>query len=230
MNKLRIRFSPAILALVGFLTLAMSPGFAQDATGKVVGTVVDQQNAIVREARVSVKNVATGIEIAATTGEDGHYQVLNLAIGSYSVSVEKEGFRKTVTRAYALEINQSLRIDVILLVGSTSQTVEVTGNATTVETYNSTLGSSVTSRPIVDLPLNGRNVLDLARLEPGVTDQNDENGAAGSFSIAGGRTDSVTFLMDGGLNNDLLDNSVVFNPNPDTVAEFRILESNYTAE
>ncbi len=67
-------------------------------------------------------------------------------------------------------------------------------------------------------------------LQPGVTETNDDNGSAGTFSIAGGRTDSVTFLLDGGVNNSLLDNGVVFNPNPDTVAEFRILQNNYTAE
>src|SRR5262249_50720134 len=107
---------------------------------------------------------------------------------------------------------------------------EVTSQGTLIETVNPTLGQSVTSRPIVNMPLNGRDVLDLAKLQPGVTESNDDNDSAGSFSIAGGRTDSVTFLLDGGLNNDLLDNGVVLNPNPDTIAEFRILTSNYTAE
>src|SRR6202020_3261050 len=75
-----------------------------------------------------------------------------------------------------------------------------------------------------------RNVLNLSLLEPGVTETNPDNTGTGNFSVAGGRTDSVTYLLDGGLNNNLLDNSVVFNPNPDTIAEFRILESNYSAE
>src|SRR4029077_4856012 len=73
-------------------------------------------------------------------------------------------------------------------------------------------------------------VLDLAKLQPGVTETNGDNTGAGSYSIAGGRTDSVTFLLDGALNNNLLSNGVVYNPNPDTIAEFRILESNYSAE
>ena len=95
---------------------------------------------------------------------------------------------------------------------------------------NVTLGQSITSRPIVDLPLNGRNTLDLLKLQPGVTETNPDSTAAGTFSIAGSRTDSVTYLLDGGLNNNLLDNGVVYNPNPDAVAEFRLLTSNYTAE
>ena len=115
-------------------------------------------------------------------------------------------------------------------VGTSEEVVDVAGTAAGVETVNSTLGQSITSRPIVDLPLNGRNALQLALLQPGVTETNDDNTSSGTFSIAGGRTDSVTFLMDGGVNNDLLDNGVVFNPNPDTIAEFRILQNNYTAE
>ena len=80
------------------------------------------------------------------------------------------------------------------------------------------------------MPLNGRDMMDLALLQPGVTESNDDNEGAGNYSIAGGRTDSVTFLLDGGNNNDLLDNSNVLDPNPDAIAEFRLLTSDYTAE
>jgi outer membrane receptor protein involved in Fe transport len=227
MNSL-VRFALIVAVVAPWFATPLLLG--QDTTGKVIGTVLDPQNAVVREAKVEVKNVGTGMVNTTTTDQDGKFQVLNLPIGSYNVTVEKQGFQKTVTKPYPMEINQSLRIDVTLAVGTTSQTVEVSGTAAQVETYNATLGASVTSRPLEDMPLNGRNILDLARLEPGVTDQNEENGAAGNFSIAGGRTDSVTYLLDGGSNNDLLNNGVVFDPNPDTVAEFRILESNYGAE
>ena len=93
-----------------------------------------------------------------------------------------------------------------------------------------TIGVNVVGETIQRAPLNGRNVLDLAKLQPGVTETNGDSTAAGTYSIGGGRSDSVTYLLDGALNNNLLDNSVVFNPNPDTIAEFRILESNYSAE
>ncbi|MGH9937092.1 MAG: TonB-dependent receptor domain-containing protein [Blastocatellia bacterium] len=106
----------------------------------------------------------------------------------------------------------------------------MTVQSSAVETISPTLGQSVTSRPIVNLPLNGRNVLDLAKLQPGVSETNPGDGGAGSVNIAGARADSVTFLLDGGNNNNLLSNGVVFNPNPDAVAEFRLLTSNYTAE
>jgi outer membrane receptor protein involved in Fe transport len=129
-----------------------------------------------------------------------------------------------------LEINQVQRIDVALRVGTKAETIEVTGDAAQVEVVNPTLGASITSRPIVDLPLNGRNVLDLALLEPGVTPHNNDDGGAGTYNIAGSRADSVTFLLDGGVDNNLLSNGVVYTPNPDAVQEFRILTSNYTAE
>src|SRR5208337_4155941 len=124
------------------------------------------------------------------------------------------------------------RAELKLQVGAASEQVLVESQAAGVETVNPTLGQSVTSRPIVNMPLNGRNVLDLALLQPGVSEDNpdDEVGSGQGFSVAGGRSDSITYLLDGGLNNDLLGNGVVLNPNPDSIAEFRILTSNYTAE
>jgi hypothetical protein len=164
------------------------------------------------------------------TDENGYYQVLSLPIGNYAVTAEATGFRKKVFEHQNLQINQSLRLDAKLVIGQISDTVEVTTQAANVETVNQTIGSSVTGETIQRAPLNGRNVLDLAALQPGVTETNGDSSAAGKYSIAGGRSDSVTYLFDGAVNNDLLNNGVVFNPNPDTIAEFRILESSYTAE
>ncbi len=201
---------------------------AQDATGRVVGTVTDPSGAIVVGAKVLVTEVATGVTRDTVTGNDGVFQVLQVPIGNYKVAVEAPGFRRVVTSDSPLRINESLRVDVKLEVGATTDVVQVEADATGVETINATLGSSVTSRPIVEMPLNGRNVLQLALLQPGVIPSNA--GGAGTFSIAGGRQDSVTYLLDGGVNNNLLDNSAVVNPNPDTIQEFRILTSNYNAE
>jgi hypothetical protein len=190
----------------------------------------------VAEAAITVTNVSTGIASAATSDAEGRYRVLNLPIGTYLVRAEHPGFSRLETEWITLQINQQRLVNLRLAVGAVSQTVEVSGTPSEVETVNPTVGESVTSRPIVNLPLNGRNVLDLALLQPGVTEDNpDDNNGQGmggvrGFSVGGGRADSVTYLLDGGVNNDLLSNSVVYNPNPDTVAEFRILSSNYTAE
>jgi hypothetical protein len=225
---LKLKFS-LFLALI-LMICALGTAVAQDASGKITGTVHDPQGAVIPDAKIVVTNVGTGITNHTATDADGVYQVLHLPIGSYRVTAEQTGFQKVVTSPSQLQINATLKIDLTLPVGTANESVEVSGSAALVETQNATMGNSVTSRPIVDLPLNGRNVLDLAQLEPGVVQENPDNAAAGHFSIAGSRTDSVTFLLDGGVNNNLLDNGVVFNPSPDTIAEFKILESNYNAE
>ena len=130
-----------------------------------------------------------------------------------------------------LEINQTLRIDVALEMGAVNDVVNVEGGASAVETQNATIGATVSGNAISELPLNGRNTLDLLATQPGVTPKdNDATRQAGGYSIGGGRSDSVTYLLDGGLNNHLIDNGIVINPNPDAVGEFRVLQSNYGAE
>lgn len=225
--------SPAVvlLALVSvFLALTCGSFYGQSATASILGRIVDQQGAALPKAKVTVTNVATSVTNQVETDSEGNYRVLALPIGTYTVAAEHPGFATVLMPPVTLEINQQERMDLHLLVGARAETVEVTGGVTNVETVNPTLGQSVTSRPIVNLPLNGRNVLDLALLQPGVTEDNPDDGGSGRFSIGGGRSDSITYLLDGGVNNDLMGNGVVLNPNPDAVAEFRILTSNYTAE
>ena len=223
--------SARLLLYVGILLLAFNSQLvAQSARARIVGTVKDPQGAVVAGANLIVTNVATGVQAKAQSDQQGSYQILELPIGSYKVKAEHNGFSSVETVAYTLEINQVQRIDITMKVGSRSETIEVTGDAAQVEVVNPTLGASITSRPIVDLPLNGRNVLDLALLEPGVTPHNNDDGSAGTYNIAGSRSDSVTFVLDGGVDNNLLSNGVVYAPNPDAVQEFRILTSNYTAE
>ncbi|HXW93713.1 MAG TPA: TonB-dependent receptor [Terriglobales bacterium] len=211
-----------------FLTMDAS---AQQATARILGTVTDPQGAVVSGVKVTVANTATNVAYETITDSAGFYQALNLPIGTYRVVARHEGFRPLELTTAPLEINQSLRVDLKLEVGAVNEQVLVEEQVSGVETVNPTLGQSITSRPIVNMPLNGRNVLTLALLQPGVTEDNpDDTSATQGFNIGGGRTDSVTYLLDGGLNNDLLGNEVVYNPNPDSVAEFRILTSNYTAE
>lgn len=237
-----MRFSSSLVQVAGRAALTLScvaistillltVARAQQATAKIVGTVTDQQGAVVPDVKITVTNLATGVSQEATSGKDGFYQALDLPIGTYRVTARRQGFRTLTATTAPLEINQTLRFDVQLEVGAATEQVVVEGQAAGVETVNPTLGQSVTERPIVNMPLNGRNVLSLALLQPGVTEDNpDDTSTTQGFNIAGGRTDSVTYLLDGGLNNDLVDNGVVYNPNPDSVAEFRILTSNYTAE
>lgn len=204
---------------------------AQDATANILGQVVDPAGSVVPDAAVSAVNTDTNVNTDTKSDHSGNFQINQLPIGSYKVTATKDGFAVASSPIYKLQINQSQRIDIKLAVGGTTQTVDVRVEAATIDTVSSTVGGSITERPLVDLPLNGRNILDLAQLQPGVTTGNNPgNSSAGSVSIAGGRTDSVTYLLDGGNNTNLLSNGVVFNPNPDAVEEFRILENNYSAE
>src|SRR5713226_4322503 len=227
------------IAVVLVLALAL-PLSAQNATGRITGAVTDPQGAAVPGAKVRVTNVSTNVHWDVATNADGAYQVLDLPIGSYKVAVEREGFAKIVTDTQALDINQTLRIDIRMKVGAITETVSVQAQAAQVETVNATLGGTVTGAPIQNLPLNGRNTLDLALTQPGVVPIADDlgtygtgNGGSNGFngiSVAGGRGDAVTYLLDGGVNNRVTSNQVVFNPNPEAVEEFRLLENNYTAE
>jgi len=204
---------------------------AQDATGKITGVVTDPSGAVVSNAAVTVTNLATNVAKAAKSDSSGSYQVPLLPIGKYKVTATAAGFEKvTVVSQGNLEINQTMRIDIQLPVGKLTDTVVVESAANLVETENATVGGTVSTVAIEELPLNGRNTLDLLGTQPGVTLSNPDSGAAGNYSIGGQRTDSVTYLLDGGNNNSLLSNAVVANPNPDAVGEFRVLESNYSAE
>jgi hypothetical protein len=216
--------------LLLFVMVVSAVALAQDATGRIIGTVYDQQGAVIPAVRITVTNTATQAARIATADNEGYFQVLALPIGNYKVMAEHVGFRTLISLEQKLLINQALRIDIKMEVGAANQTVEVGAEAAPVETVNATLGQSVTGRLLTNMPLNGRDTLDLSLLQPGITESNDDNAGAGNFSIAGGRSDSVTYLLDGGNNNDLLDNSNFIDPNPDAIAEFRLLTSNYTAE
>jgi outer membrane receptor protein involved in Fe transport len=206
---------------------------AQD-TGRIVGVVTDPTGSVVPKTKVTAVNTETSVTTETISATDGSYQILALPIGTYRLTAEAAGFRKAAISAQRLEINQALKVDIKLEVGSATEVVSVEATASGVETVTSTYSNSVTASQIEVAPLNGRNVMDLAMLMPGVVPTNtttpDSGAGAGNFSIGGGRPDSVTYLLDGGVNNDLLSNGLVYNPNPDAVQEFNVLTSNYNAE
>lgn len=223
----------------GFAFFLASCVSAQVLNSSIVGVVKDSSDSSLRDVKVTVTDVDKNIARTTISLPDGSYRVLQLSAGRYTVAAEHAGFQSVTTAAQTVNLNQSVKVDFTLPVGQVNQTVEVNTQASGVETVNATLGASVTSRPLVDLPLNGRNALDLALLQPGVTPTNESSyysgttgntNSTGGFSISGGRNDSITYLLDGALNNSFLYNDIVYNPNPDTIQEFRILTSNYNAE
>ena len=228
-------FSPTFLCLVFafcglFAFLSTGQALAQQATAQLSGTVKDPTGAVITGARVTLTNTGTGITRNATSDSDGSFTFTLVPIGAYQLSVEQAGFDKYVRKGITLQINQNARVDVVLKVGASNQVVEVTGDVTQVDTVSATLGKVETTTRIQDLPLAARDTMQLGLLQAGVFAPDQDDGSGNPFSVSGQRSESETFLIDGADNNDFLGNNMVVDPNPDAVAEFKIITNNYEAE
>jgi hypothetical protein len=219
-----------ILCLAICIVLQAAGAQAQQATALITGTVKDPSGAVVDGAKVTLRNSNTNIARSVTTNKDGYYSFSLVPIGTYELTVEQRGFEKYVHSGITLEINQNARLDVPLKVGSISQIVEVQGDVSQVDTVSATLGKVETTQRILQLPLVERDTLQLGLLQAGVFAPDQDDGSGNPFSVSGQRSESMTFLLDGADNNDFLGNNIVVDPNPDAVAEFKILTNNYTAE
>ena len=228
---LRTIIRARILRFVSSLLISLSlPGLALAQRASISGSVTDQTGGFLPNVHITLLNVDQGLQREVTSNSDGSFSVPFLQPGRYVISGQKDGFAVGEIKDVVLHVGDTRSVHLELLVGATPVRVEVDGRPQSVETVSSAIGQVVTSDVVRDAPLNGRNVLDLAVLQPGVTPTNDDDSSPGRFNISGNRSDSVNYLLDGGPNNSLLDNGIVYNPNPDTVAEFRILTSNYPAE
>ena len=208
----RVHQRANLFLLVSMATLGCSGLLAQVDRGAITGTVSDESGALVPEASVTITNTATNQAVHISTSASGNYEAPLLRIGTYTVTVEQEGFRKTVRPDVEVGVNQVVRVDLILQVGATTQTVEVTGAPPLVQAETSSLGTIETTRRVVDLPLNGRNFIQLAYLGPGANGgQQGSNVSGGVFenqranealSINGLRVSNNNFLLNGVDNNE----------------------------
>lgn len=218
---------------------------AQTETARIQGTVTDSTGAAVAGATVKLTNTATGREVSATSGSDGSYSILALQPGKYALEATQANF-KTTKQEVTLEVAQSANLDIALEAGAVSETVTVTLDVPQVDSSTSAIGNVVQARQIVELPLNGRNVLELARLSPGVTQgvvggfasgaggdaetYRGRNTGGAALSVNGQRTQANNFLLDGVDNNESLVNTINIFPSADAVQEFRVQTSVATAE
>jgi hypothetical protein len=223
-------FTTLLFLAVCISFVNLNQAAAQQATAQISGAVKDPSGAIVVGATVTLKNSDTGIVHDIVTNKDGSYLFTLVPIGTYEMSVTRQGFRKFEQKGIKLEINQNARVDVSLQLGNTSEVVEVNADATQVDTVSATLGKVETTDRILSLPLVERDTMQLGLLQAGVFAPEQEDGSGNAFSVAGQRSESLSFLIDGADNNDFLGNNMVVNPNPDAVAEFKILTNNYEAE
>src|SRR5438876_5129292 len=226
----------AFVALIIALALPHA-SLAQD-TGYSSGTVTDKSGAAVVGAEVVITNTAGSLTRTTTTNADGAYVVAGLPGASYNISVTAKGFQKYSATNVVLDVAQKIRGDVQLTVGAVTDVVEVTGESVAqVETTSSDLTSTVTGKQITQLQLNGRNFTQLVNLAPGVVNQTGQDeGTVGvygnvAYSMNGGRTEYNNWELDGGDNMDNGSNATLnVYPNPEAIAEFKVLTSNYGAQ
>src|SRR5581483_10882540 len=168
-NLLRVRGGfPIALAVLFGLWMSL-PAHAQVTGATISGTVTDPSGAAVPNAMVAAKNTGTGVTTSATTNADGFYTIPNLQPGTYDVTTTASGFSVRVDHNITLDVGAKQSLPIALQVGQTTQTVEVTGAAPTVELSTATISSVVDSTTVRELPLNGRDWTQLATLEPGIS-------------------------------------------------------------
>jgi carboxypeptidase family protein len=216
-----------LLGLLCCAFLATGLTFAQGTKGSIRGNVTDPQGAIVVGASVKLFDLAKNREIRTVQSDtEGVYQFLEVEPATYSIVITAAGFGETRFPEVRVEPNRNLLLDAVMTVGNQTAEVTVTAAQELVDRETPTLGTTVEQRRVVGLPLNGRNILDLALLQPGVT-----TNAAGTIRANGSRSVENNFQLDGSNNNETATGgSTGVQPRPDAVQEFRLLTSNFEAE
>ena len=230
-------------SIFSILVLAIGvPLFAQN-YATITGSVNDVSNASVAAAKITVQNLETLIVKEALAGDDGSFTVPFLQPGRYKITAQKVGFRQSVQDNLTLEVNQSARVDFKLEVGQVSETVEVKGGSPLLEIDNAAIGQVIEQKAVADLPLNGRNFVQLATLGPGVTGvgfgskgtimsgtRPDDLRPGSEIFANGNREGSNNFMLDGIDNNERLTLSIVLRPSVEAVREFKIQTSMFAAD
>ena len=228
-------------SLSGALTLLLvfaCSAHSQSTFGTVVGNVSDASGAPVASTDVTLTNLGTNEKRMSTTNSDGLYQFVNVTPGQYSVSVEKTGFKRIVRSPVRVETESTAKIDLSLQVGELTQTVEVTAQTPLLQPESSSLGQVVDTRKTDELPLNGRNPLNLTALVPSVVPQggsmSNPNGqnpfAWGNYQIGGGMANQSMVWLDGSPVNGSYINITALIPTQDSLQEFKVATNNLTPE
>jgi hypothetical protein len=221
-----------------FIALLLFGGriFAQGgATGTILGTVTDTSGAIVSGANVTITNTSTNVSVKTTSGSAGDFYIPSLNPGSYKVTVESTGFQRSITNTVTLTVDQKVRIDVALKPGAVTETLQVTAQAVTLDTDSAALSQLVSQQQVEELPLNGRNFMQLLLVGAGAVTIGGEQGTmrqgeGDAISVNGGRPEGNNYTLDGLVNTDpaLVTPAVILSE--DAIQEFKVESGTYPAE
>lgn len=233
---MNVRFSfqatlPLFQVIVSVLALSYTLA-AQSPQATVSGAVRDSQQAAIADAEVVATNLATSARTTARTDSSGLYSLRSLPIGPYTLTVERQGFRRTVREGLVLTTGQSLELDFTLQIGAVNETVTVDASAPLLETRTSDVSQLVESKTVEDIPLGDRRTMNIVNLTGAAVFVNYDSGSKPNFSLAGGRTQSQNFFIDGGTgqNMRLGIGQIDTDPPVETVQEVKVLSNNYAAE
>jgi hypothetical protein len=233
----------ALLVAVLCSVFSLCPFLYSQANGSFSGTVSDKTGSVIAGATVRITSQGTGLTREAKTDGSGHYLLPLLPVAVYTIHVEFQGFQTTEQRDVRLQVDERREINFSLNPASVTSTVEVSATEVAVETTNASLGQVVTAEQVADMPLNGRDFVQLASLTPGATQETNPNSfftggadsevaARGSFSLSvgGSRPNSTDWLLDGVDNNELTAGGIGIFSSIDDIQEFKVLTYNYSAE
>ena len=209
--------------------------------GSLVGQVTDVSGAVVKDASITAIDLGTSESRSGTTNNAGDYQFVNLVPGRYRIDITAAGFKLFSRNPIDVRVDSVVRVDATLAVGSANESIEVKGQTSLLSTQNSSAGQVIEGRQVQDTPLNGRNVMNLLALVPGVIPQGGTQGSTagnytasgdatnasgfGNYQIGGGLAGQNAFLLDGAPVNEVMSNITVLVPAQDTVQEFRVESS-----
>jgi Carboxypeptidase regulatory-like domain/TonB-dependent Receptor Plug Domain len=226
------------LLMLVVLMLTSAIGHAQSTTSAISGIVADSTGAIVVGANITVVNTATGVTYRTTTDGQGSYRITQLPPGSYTMEVAKTGFETQKLQSFQLFVDQQFQQNITLAVGGATQTVSVSAAALLLDTQTSNQGQVIENQQIADMPLNGRDVLQLAQLSAGVTPIISGMSSPASqwtgtqtvaLAIAGLREDDASYLYDGIETRNAWYGAAGLLPSPDFIQEFKVEQSGSSA-
>jgi hypothetical protein len=219
------------LIVLCFGIILVRPAMAQTTTASIEGTVKDPQGNLVAGAQITTKSEALGIERSTTSDENGFYRVTALPAGHYSLSASHTGFATQTFANVELTVNRTTKIEIRLEVGPVQERVSITSDTLAIDPTTPATGATVTPRQITEMPVNGRNYLDLLQLVPGVVINHQANaGSDNSTPVLGERSGNNNFMIDGQPNKNTVTGGAAAQFNQETIAEFQVLTAGYKAE